>query len=288
MKLVADLKSVNNIGRYQVDGLVFASSDFSCSNDGIFSWSEIEEIVDYCHKYNLISILNIDRIIEEDELSFLYENLEKYLKLKVDYYIFSDFAILDFFKKHHLEDKLIYDPKTLITNVQDALFYKDQGIKVAISNELSFDEILQIAASGNTVYELYGHHQMFYSKRALLSNFSKSINSNKSLENTLLQISEEKRADLHPIYQSPHGTFIYTSYRYTLLLELPLLKDKLIFGRINTTFIEEEEALEIISLYHEAIKSDEKNIPALYEKLKNINPNIGRSFLDRKSVLLND
>ncbi|MDD3999494.1 MAG: U32 family peptidase [Bacilli bacterium] len=287
MKLVADLKSIKNISRYQVDGLVFASTDFSCGNDGIFSYSEIKKIVEYCHNNKLISILNIDRIIEEDELSFLSTSLELFLELGIDYYLFSDFAIFEYFQKKREEKRLIYDPKTLITNFEDALYYKEIGIQVAISNELTLQEISSIIQAENTAFELYGHHQMFYSKRALLSSFSELLGNVHKFSDQLLSISEEKRDELHLLYESKHGTFIYTAYRYALFLELPMLVDKLKFGRINTAFIEEEEALAIISLYKAALDKN-SDMKALYQELLKINANIGRGFLDKKSILLKE
>lgn len=288
MKLLADLKSIANITDYQVDGLIFSDPEFSCAVESIFAFEEIEEIVHYCQKNKLLSILNIDRIIAEDELSFLFSKLEKYLKLGIDYYIFSDFSVLSYFRKRGEEKRLIYDPKTLITNSADTHIYKEMGIKVAISNELNFEDILAISKVGNGFFEIYGHHQIFYSKRPLISSFSKHHGLNKNLDNTLLHLQEEKREGLYPVYQSKHGTFIYTSYRYALLLELPLLKDELLFGRINTTFIPEKEAIEVISLYLRALGSTETEIESLYAELKKINANIERGFLDKKSILLKE
>ncbi|HHX80022.1 MAG TPA: hypothetical protein GX692_03045 [Acholeplasmataceae bacterium] len=288
MKLLADLKSITNISKYQADGLIFSDSEFSCAVESLFAFEEIEEIVRYCQKNKLISVLNIDRIIAEDELSFLFSKLEKFLELGIDYYIFGDFSILSYFRKRGEEGRLIYNPKTLITNSADAYLYKEMGIKVAISNELNFNDILAISKVGNGIFEIYGHHQIFYSKRPLLSSFSKHYNLNKNLDNTLLHLQEEKREALYPVYESKHGTFIYTSYRYALFLELPYLKDELLFGRINPTFIEEEEVIEIISLYKKALASTETEVKSLYEELIKINANIERGFLEKKSVLLKE
>lgn len=288
MKLLADLISFENISRYECDGIIVSDADFSCFPERTFTYEETERIAGYCQEKNLLCVLNIDRIIEEGELSFLFAKLDKYLRLGIDYYIFSDYSVFYYFRKKGEEKRLIYDPKTLITNYEDAVFYKNLGIKVSISNELSLEEILAVSEAGNCVFEIYGHHQIFYSRRPLLTNYCKYSGLQLKPENTLFHLQEETRTDKYPIFQSKHGTFVYTPYRYALFTELTNLKEKLIFGRINTAFISEEEALHIISLYKEALAGDDMKIKFLSERLKEINPNIARGFLDKKSILFKE
>ena len=287
MKLIVDLKSLNAIGRFQADGLIFSSS-FSTASEGVFSLSEIFEIVAACKKNGILSLINIDRIIEEDELTTLYEELDVLLKLDIDYFIFSDYAILKYFLDRNLQSKLIYNPKTLINNKYDALYYHKLGVKVGISNELSLEDIKAIVEVGNCVFEIYGHHQMFYSKRKLLSSYAEYANMPTKLDNLFLWAQEEKREEEYPLIQTTNGTFMYTSERYHLFKELVDLRDTLLMGRINTLLIPDEEVELITSLYKKALSADEKEIELLYEELLKVNANLSSGFLNQKSVVLRE
>ncbi|NLD26873.1 MAG: hypothetical protein GX661_05895, partial [Acholeplasmataceae bacterium] len=172
MKLLVDLKSVDKLENYQADGLIFSDPYFSCAYDTCFSEDEVKRIVAYCQHKGILALANIDRIIEEAELEQLYRKLDFYINLGVDYFFFSDYAVLKYFLDRNLAKKLIYDPKTLITNFEDTQFYKDLGLLVTVSNELSLDEIKAIVEVGNCTFDLYGYHQMFYSRRPLLSTFA--------------------------------------------------------------------------------------------------------------------
>jgi len=284
IKLIADLKSIENITKYQVDGLIVSDDKFSTYNDHIFSFSEIKEVVKYCRENNILSILNIDKIIEEEELDPLYKVIDEYLKLEIDYYIYGDFAVLSYFKEKDITNKLIYDPKTLITNYQEARIHHNLGSLVVVSNELNLEEISDISAIGNSIIEVYGYHQMFYSKRPLLSTYSTFLNKEINLDNKLLHIKEEIREDRYPIYQSIHGTFVYTSYRYTMFKELLDLEDTLKIARISSMFIDEGEIIKVISIYKELL-TNKINPDTGYNKLVEVNSNIKSGFIYNKSIL---
>lgn len=287
MKILVDLKSLENIESYQTDGFIVSSEKYSCYNDYCFSWSAIEAIANYCHQKNILFIINIDRIIEEEELDSLYQYLDQCLMIGVDYFIYSDYAILNYFKKKNLTHKLIYDAKTMITNSQDALIHKNLNSLVVINNELNLEELAEVVKVGNGVLEVYGYHQMFYSKRSLLSTYSAFQAEGRVLDNKKLLIKEELRDDLYPIYQSPHGTYIYTPYIFGIFKELLMLKDDLKMIRINSMFIEENKVIQILNIYQQLING-ESDINLLYKELEAINPNIKPGLLYHQSILVKE
>lgn len=284
MKLLADILSPEMIADCPADGIIVSDADFSCFPEPTFTYEEVNEVASLCRKHGKMIVLNIDAIIGEEELPLLIEKLDAYLALGIDYYLFGDFAVYGHFREKG-EKGLIFDSKTLITNKEDALIYKDLGIMIAISNEISLEEILEVASAGNCLFDIYGHRQIFYSKRPLLGNYFKNAGLTGD-EKLFYELQEEKRPEKYPIHQTKRGTFIYTPYRYALFKELSLLKDKLLFGRINTAFLSEDEAMKIIGLYKKALAGD--CMDTLYEKLLAINPNVGRGFLDKKSILLKE
>lgn len=286
MKILVDLKSVDNIDKYNADGFIVSTIEYSCHNDYCFSLDEISKISNYCSSYNKILIVNIDRIIEQDELDLIKKYIDELLKINVDYFIYGDMAIYAYFKLKGLENKLIYDPKTLITNSHEAEFFKKLNNLVFINNELTLDELVEISKVGNCLMEVYGFHQMFYSRRSLIRNYVVFANSDDDLVGKKLIIKEEKREEEYPIFESLNGTFVYTPFIYNLFEELEQLTTlKMI--RINSSFLEEDKVFQVLDLYNKLI-----NNFSLKEELKiqleQIDNRLGKGFLSKKSVILKE
>lgn len=286
MKLLVDLKSIELIDKYNVDGYIISSEEYSCYNDKCFTYDEMKYISEYSHKNNKLFIVNIDRIIEEDELDGVKTYIEKLFELKVDYFIYGDFSILKFFKEKNLTHKLIYDPKTMITNFYEADFHNRYNSLVAINNELTLDEIKDVIKANNIVMEVYGFHQMFYSRRQLLSNYNKFKNEDRDIIDKQLRIVEEKRDNEYPIYESKNGTFIYTSNIYCLFKELEALKE-IKFIRINSSFLDETKVLKVSELYNKLL-NDFSIADDLYKELKLVDDRIDSGFLYKGSVILKE
>ena len=287
IKLIADLISLNNISRYHVDGLVINDDIFSNYHSSKMTFNDLKSVIAYCQEHHILSIVNVERIIEEEELELLYERLESYLALEVNYFLYSDFAVLSFFLEKKMTDKLIYDAKTMITNKHDALFHRKYGSLVAISNELSLEEVENIVEAKTCVIEAYGFHQMFYSRRPLLSTYAKFKELPLSLEQKQLFIKEELRDELYPIFQSQYGTYVYTPYRYVMFKELLPLKERIAMVRINSQFIDEDEIVKVIDLYQSLLFTNQ-DPDELYLQLKALNDNISSGYLDKKSILVKE
>jgi putative protease len=277
-KLMADLKSIERLDEYQADGIIINDPEYSCYNDRFLSETEIHYVIEHCRKKGLISIINLDRIIEQEELSNFYQTIEQYLAWGFDFFIVGDFAAVAFFSKHQMTDRLIYNPQTLITNRFDAQIMKGLESLVMISGELTLEEIKPITEAGNTVMEVYGYHQMSYSRRNLLSSFSEFQGKNLELTGQRLGLKEELRDDLYSIFQSEHGTFVYTSYRYCLFTELKNLPE-LRFAKISGQFVPETELISVIGLYRELLDGNYRSFFEMQTRLKAINPNLGTGYL---------
>jgi putative protease len=277
-KLMADLKSVERLDEYQVDGIIVNDPKYSCYNDRFLSETEIHYAIEHCKKKGLVSIINLDRIIEQEELSDFYQTIEQYLAWGFDFFIVGDFAAVSFFSQNQMTDRLIYNPQTLITNRFDAQILKDLGSLVMIANELTLDEIKPITEIGNGVMEAYGYHQMSYSRRSLLSSFSEFQGKSLELTDQRLGLKEELRDDRYSIFQSDHGTFVYTPYRYCLFTELKNLPE-LRFSKISGQFVPETELISVIGLYRELLDGNYRSLFELQTRLKAINPNLGTGYL---------
>lgn len=283
MKIYVDLKRNASISDYLCDGLIIPSKEFSCYNDDCYSIDEIFLFRDLVKKNNKEVILNIDRIIMEDDLNELLCYLEK-VYLEFDYFIFSDMSIRYFFEEKGLSDKLIYDPKTLVASYNELSINTLNNIQVILANELSFSEIKEISEKSIINLEVFGYHQMFYSKRKLISLYKEYFKLDDELKGKKLLLKEELRNEFYPIYESDKGTFIYTDYLFCMFSELLEIKDKIGFIKLNGMFLKESDYQMITSIYYRLVNGEDCDM--LFEKLKIICNNLSKGFLLNKSVLL--
>lgn len=283
-KIFADLKKKIEIKNYNCDGIIVHSEEYSCYNDDKFVFSELEEVVNEIKANGKLAILDVDRIISENDVDNVTTYLENVYRL-FDYFIYSDMAIYYFFDEKGLLEKLIYDPKTLVASTKELSVYNEMGVKVILANELSFEEIKDIACYEKVCLQAYGYHQMFYSRRNLISLYKEYFSLEENVKNKKFYLEEEIRNDLYPIYESNHGTFIYTNYIYCAFLELLEIKNNLEMIRINGIFLDDEKYLKVINLY-KSLLNEEEDPSILYQELVDIDSNISKGFLLNKSVLL--
>lgn len=284
ISIYVDYLKNSNIENYHCDGFIIHSSEFSCYNGDTFEIDELKSNLELIKKTGKKAILNIDRIIMEDDLDDLVKYLNE-VKDMFDLYLYSDMAIYGYFNNLGMKDKLVYMPKTLVASKYELSRYYELGVNVILANELSFDEIKDISESYNISFEVFGYHQMFYSKRNLISLYKEYFNIDEELKNKKLTLKEEIRDEFYPIYESKNGTFIYTDYLYCFFKELVEIKDKLNIIKINGIFLDDEKYQKVVNIYSSLLK-DDGDIESLYQELENVCPNISKGFLLNKSVLL--
>ena len=127
----------------------------------------------------------VNRFFVEEELEALREHLQRLKDLDVDGIYYGDEGVYQEAKALGIENRLIYNPDTLITNHSDVQYYLDEGISmVTISKEITLDEICAIAkkVQGECEVIIHGRLNMMHSKRNLLSNYFSFLGNKKILE----------------------------------------------------------------------------------------------------------
>ncbi len=281
--LIVDLLGIEKLSNYKVDGIVINSIDYSIFSNTKFNYSEIVKINDYCKKNKILSIVSIDRILLENDLDKIIKFIILLEKIKIDYYIFSDLAIIDIFKEKKLLNKLIYKPNTLITNQIDAEYINSFEIGFFVSNEISLEDIQIISKKSNFCIEIYGYHPIFYSKRKSLRNFSEHHNNSNILKKTKY-LKEELRDELYPIYENEDISLIFSPKKIALTKELNDLVNVKFF-KINGDFILEKDLFKVIKVYNDFFNLKITDIE-LYDYLYEIDPDINNQFLYKKTQLL--
>ena len=267
----------------KVDGLIINSSLYSTFNDVVFSYTEIKNLVKKIKNKSFKVIINLDRIIPENEIEKFLKFLKDISELNFDYIIYSDYAVLNNIDEKFY-DKLIYDPKTLICTKEELDVIPT---KAFISSELSLNELADFNnAKKSIAIDAFGYRQMMYSRRPLLSLV---MPKGKVKANKLYNLVEETREDNYKIYETKrnkdnYGTFVYNKGIYCLFNELKELNNISII-RLNSMFLK-DVIVAVSHEYYNLINGLNPNYQNLLKIFKDNNLEVDNPFLDCESVLL--
>ncbi len=255
--IIASIKSFSHFMeiRNLCDG-VLISTNYSTAYNPILKDEEIENILKYQNECNKKVILDISFIVEDKDLDGLKEFILKY-KNKNVLFLYTDIGVHQILKEDGIEKMGIYDPKTLVTNSFDANLYLDLGLDaVGLSNEIPLDDIKTITdkKQGKVWLKIFGYHQMFYSKRKLISLFleHKNIECDFKRDNTF--IKEETRDDIYHIDENKYGTIIYRSYVLSYLREIDKIKD-VDYMFVDSLYMDEADFNDALKLFHDVLHS---------------------------------
>lgn len=274
--LAVEIKSTKNVNELKCE-MIILPTPFSANSSNL-------EIDFNIFKTNKLIGLNVDKIILEEELNDLKEYLKESLSWNIDYYLFSDMSVYYILYNLGVKNKFIFDAKTLNCSMNDVKSYNKLGISCLISTELTAENVTNISTIENNAFLVYGHSNIFYSKRKLMSLYSDYKQIKIDLDKDY-SIIEETRKENYPICENKNGTFIYTPYRYYLFNELNNINKNNIFI-INNFQIKEDELIKICAIYDKVLNygaTDE-----LLNELIKINDNLGQSFLYLKPSILKE
>lgn len=278
--ILVDYKRGMDLSDVKAYGVVLNSYEYSLNPIDSFNSDEILLLNKKVKENGFKTLLNIDQIIKEEELDGFIEYFNKTFD-EFDYILFSDMCVLSLTSDY---SKLIYYPKTLVSSIYEVNELKALGIEAIISNELSIEEIKEIDKECSYSVEAFGFHQMFYSRRKLLSLYRDYAKLDFKEEDESYFIKEEIRDDYYPIYEFSKGTLIYTDYCYYLLDELKELEN-VNFIYLNGLFFDLDDYVKIVNIYSDLI-SNKENLNK--DELFKMNYKFSKGFLNKKSVLLKE
>ncbi len=216
---------------------------FTANPQSVLALEEIQKLADRKKVF-----LKMDRLFTEKELQQMQEELLPYLKLDVFYYI-SDLALAVLLKKHHLIDRTIYDPQTMITNSLDAVAYEEYGFHgISISNEILLKDAVKIAQtlSCKSFYQVFGYRKMMVSKRPLLSFYQEKYQLSFAKKGYL---QEETRKNFYPVEEQKE-TYLYNSDLLSFHKELYQLPMDYVF--IERYRLDRKFYSEVLHLFQQA------------------------------------
>ncbi len=281
MKIITRLKNDANIAEYKASCLIL-STPFSCYSDSVYQ-KNLENIVTEIHNLQKEVAFLIDKIVDQSEISILYSFLDSYEKNNIDYFIFSDMSIYNYFAERKLSNKLIYSASTLVCSNEECLMYAEMGVKVIVSKELSLDELYNIKTK-NVVLYAYGYLEMFYSKRKLINSYFQYTNKQRTIDSSF-EIVETTRDAIYPIIENKTGTYIFNEFPYILFKELMNLSNMHMIY-INGYLIDEEKILKVIEIYNKALSTQFDD--TYLEELIAVSSNVTTGFLYKKPLILKE
>lgn len=266
-----DLDSLKKAG---ADSIVVSNHFYAVRGAAYIEINELPLFKKACNRLGMAMYVQVNRFFMEEDLPRLRAYLTSLKELNVEGIYFGDEGVLQIAKELHIENKLIYNPDTLITNKEDVKFYLAEGIKmVTLSKDITLEEILAIAdyVDGNQLEVIiHGRLNMMHSKRNLLSNYMKFIKQDKNLKNDHnLYIMEETRDDHMPILEDESGTHVFTGYTLASFVEIKAMQEHGIQNvRIDGIFQNVDTLCQALNDYHDVMnrKKDGHEVMECYKK----------------------
>lgn len=224
-----------------------------------FEIEEMKDMIDMypqCHFYVAVNALY-------DQ--YMMDDIEKYIdslnEIGVYGIVFQDFGILQIVKEKNYSFDMMYSPDTLNTNAYTLNTLKNHGITSAfISKVIPLEEQLIIQNEVSMPLMIHGHGVEYIatSKRKLLSNYKEASSLSFDLKGQNNLTLKARNSDYEfQVYEDEKGVHIFSKTR---LYTLDLLNQIHCFDYwyIETLMMSDEEAIEIASLYSDALMSLKK------------------------------
>ena len=165
-----DIEKLNNASSY-----LLANKNFSYRYDESFSLSKIKLVKDYCIKNNKKLYVLINKIFKDEDLTSLKEFMQKLLKINVDGFYFTDFAVFMIAQELKAADKCYFYHETFLRNTYDILTYQEYGIKnIICSKDMNINDIKNLPISKKDTYGIlcFGYFPLYESQRKILTNYA--------------------------------------------------------------------------------------------------------------------
>src|SRR5574344_207078 len=141
---------------FGADAVYIGANSFGARKNATNSISDIKEIVDYAHKFNVKIYVTVNTILKDNELKQAEELVKNLKNINVDALIIQDMALIEIAKKFDMQ----IHASTQCDNrtVQKVKFLQDIGFsRVVLARELSLTQIKEIRKCTNVELEAFVH-----------------------------------------------------------------------------------------------------------------------------------
>ena len=256
MKLLMTLHDSINIEMLSTyaDGFIIGNHQFGARLTHSFDVEEINHIAKEIKNLNKEVFIQANQMMTDDELSHFSVWLDDLDFSHITGVIVADLGALVLLQEKGLNQKAIYNPETLITNVYDFNFLDQfQVFGVYAAKEITLEDLKKIGSEKkvNMFMVGHGHLSMFYSKRKLVQNYVDFLNEEMALRyrQDLLIIEEHRKEDPHPILEDDAGTHVFRSNVMHAFNQLDTLKTFIDYMVIDTLFKDDYYGALVCEMY---------------------------------------
>ena len=254
MKLALQLNKIEYLYDYLSMGveLFVVGGEYSMQAVLKLSVEEIKQVKEKCNHKKVYVLVN--GLYDQYEM----EGLSLYLKELngiIDGLLFQDFGVLQIVKENKYSFDMMYTPETLNTNGLSINALSKYGVTSAfVSGVIPLEEQLIIKEQCSIPLMIKGHgiEYLASSKRKLLSTYKDASSKDFSTNQTLIMKPRDSDFKCY-IYEDQRGTHVLS---YDRLYTLDLFNTLKVFDYlyIETLMMNENEAVEVVSLYSDALK----------------------------------
>ncbi len=242
----------------KIPNLILGNEIFASRLSYSFNESEIQSLVN--NKSTTKIWIKVNTFFFENEINRLIAYLRWLSRIKVDYVIFSDFAVVQINDELDLKLNLHYNPETIVCSYGQLDFYKKCNFTgVFLAKEIMWNELEEISKNKNGIkIEIQGHGYGFimHSRWKLINNFYDYYQINKNDDQQFLKIKEKLRKIPNLIFEDRHGTHMLTGYLISSLNLIEKLKKiNIDYLKLDFLFTNEDYAKKITNLYQDVINN---------------------------------
>lgn len=254
---------------------------------------DIEEMKKMKERYPHIHFyVAVNALYDQHMIADLQVYLNQLYQINIDGLLFQDFGVLQIVKENGYHFDMMYSPETLNTNACTLQVLQQQGVNSAfLSRVIPLQEQLEIRhlVDMPLMLQVHGVEYIAASKRELLSNYKQASHLEFDLQDqkSLMLKAKNSTYELR-IFEDHFGTHIFSNER---LYMLDLLNQIHEFDNlyIETLMMDDEEAIEIASLYSDALKSYEnqtydRDVKEYMNLMYRLKTPLGRGFLFDQTV----
>lgn len=254
MKSVVVLNS-KNIEEYKKCGtnhFLLPLVDFSVSYPVVYSVFDISKLKEENPDSKFFVILN--KMIFNHEIEKLKQILQELENLSIEGIFFYDMAVLKLQKSLSLETPFIWNNTHMVTNSKTLNYLMKQNVWASvISGELEQSEIISLLKNTKMplFYSLVSHPVVAYSKRKLLTHYSKASGRKKR---EFLTIHEKVSNQDYFVREEKEGVSFFSSMipnHYTILKELDVS-----YVILNESYIEHELFMKLLNITNQYLRRE--------------------------------
>ena len=249
---IHSLESLEKLKEAGIDAVIIGVPYYSIRHCIEVDKTNLKVWKDKCKELNIKLYVNFLRMCSEKEIEKAKEWMQIFKDINIDGIYYADEGILYIAQEMNIQNKLIYQPETLVTSSMDVNFYLEQGIQaVSLAHEMSLDEIMMIAQAADHLEVLVnGYFSIMYSRRPLISNYLDAINSSAIKENKRYDLIEKTRDERMPIYEDHAGTHIFSANPISSFEQMDSLKEAGIKRfRIDSIFFDDVYTIQVLNAY---------------------------------------